>query len=303
MKLVNSAIVNGLVTNLFEPENISRPVKGYILYVHGGPGSHSAYFEKALQELPAYQNMDYGWVCYDQRGCGRSAGASSALTHSINRQDLSDICDQVKSALDVETIAIFGHSYGAFLAYDLLKHRPNLLLRLIIAGRSVDRRLAQQRSLSMDLLILKEDQPQEYMQALEILKCHNGSPWEVSKEIRGLMNSTERRKAFYWGNLKTMAWYDDLKSRVNIAENDDIYRQVRTSYYADNSQVLPIDVSILKQKTLWINGVHDYLMGGEMTGNPELAHIKSYRNSGHYPHLEQPEDFVRDVHYFLRGNS
>jgi hypothetical protein len=64
--------------------------------------------------------------------------------------------------------------------------------------------------------------------------------------------------------------------------------KVRDSIYA--GAVSAFDLGRLPRGSCLVVGYQDFLMGGELTS--EGADKIRYFRSGHYPHLEQPSDFV-----------
>ena len=49
---------------------------------------------------------------------------------------------------------------------------------------------------------------------------------------------------------------------------------------------------------LWINGIYDFMMAGE-TLDIFKKDIKTYKHSGHYPHIEEPYTLVKDIESFV----
>ena len=296
---VSTHAVNGLHVSVMTPSTCH----GHVLYVHGGPGSHSAYFERALQELTPYSEGNIGWICYDQRGCGRSpATPPRELTHERNLDDLSALIAEVQPRLPSPNkfLGVFGHSYGALLAYELGRRQPEATLRVILAGLSALPLQPRNRQLQIDLNLLKQQSPSAFQtHARAALMRHEGAPWQLAAEVRRLMPDASNRKLFLWGNLSAMNWYESLKSQVDIAENDDIYHAVRATVYADESGLGEIRPEDLSQPTLWINGFHDLLMGGESFDMVRHDCCRIFRGSGHYPHLEEPERFLAELRAFL----
>lgn len=295
MRLVNQMMVNGLYTSVHEPAD----PRGHILYVHGGPGSHGAHFEEAVKEVEAYKRLKYGLVSYDQRSCGRSDKSVEPMTHIRNIDDLRMLYHQLNAGDNLNLVGVFGHSYGAWLAYDMLLANPDIGIKLILAGRSVDRLLSRNRLVLIDLILLRIFQPEDYMELTQIIKNYDGPMWKLAKTIRSRMKDTTMRKMYYWGNLEIMRWYDQLKERVSIPDNDSVFHEVRETMYEDDANLRDFDPDLLEQDVLWINGFHDFLMGGELYSDSVDTPITTFLNSGHYPHLEEADRFVDVVNAFL----
>ncbi|MBI2343377.1 MAG: alpha/beta hydrolase [Deltaproteobacteria bacterium] len=273
--------------------------KGHILFVHGGPGSHSAYFEAALTTFPAYhERMPYGWVCYDQRGCGRS-GPSASVSHQGNIDDLAALVRTLGATDDTAPIALLGHSYGSWLLYDTLRQHPELVRKAVFVGRALDQRLSRVRSLLMDLLLLKLDQPDDYAQIRPTVGTETNPFLAAHREIIARMRFREKRNRFYWGNLEAMQWYEGVKQQSAVKENDTVMRAVADSLYQMTGPLGEFDFRALPTSVLLVNGFHDFLMGGE---TPPISAGVPYAilpGSGHYPHFEEPDRFVDLLVKFL----
>lgn len=272
----------------------------YVLFVHGGPGSHSAYFEAAIQKLPAYQSARIGWVVYDQRGCGRSAQSSPAdLTHADNMDDLASLCRTLPGVLPRPLRAVFGHSYGARLTYDTFKRHAEIDQHLILAGRSVYGADSMNLSTLMDLYILRDKHPEAFARAYEIVSKHDGDASDKFSEVRALLDEQERQRErgkYYWGNQQARSWYEGLKATVPVKDNDAVFEQVRGTYTEDHT--VHFNPASLTQKTTMVKGYWDFLMAGATTQGL-TTNVVTFNGSGHFPHFEEPEKFVGKLQALL----
>lgn len=90
---------------------VKRSGKGYpVLFIHGGPGSNSFYFEKEGGDVFSKKVQ---LIYLDQRGCGRSDSASSG-DYSLNRV-IKDF-DEVRQKLGYQQWMVIAHSFGGILA-------------------------------------------------------------------------------------------------------------------------------------------------------------------------------------------
>ncbi|MCR4703626.1 MAG: alpha/beta hydrolase [Saccharofermentans sp.] len=115
----------------------SNPV---ILFLHGGPLSPDA------MVTYAYSNDlldDYTFVCWDQRGCGRTYFANSDRDNSTVSfeqalDDLDVLTDYLCERFGCEKIIILGHSYGTVLGSRYVFDHPEKVLAYIGAGQFVN---------------------------------------------------------------------------------------------------------------------------------------------------------------------
>ena len=90
-------------------------------------------------------------------------------------------------------------------------------------------------------------------------------------------------------------WYEKLKQDVGLEENQDIFNRVVESI----STYFDFNPDEISQQLLWINGFHDFMMAGESMAMLKHPCIKTFYQSGHYPHFEEPQNFADQVKSFL----
>ena len=98
-----------------------------LLVLHGGPGCLSVYL-KPLEALAA----DRPVIFYDQLGCGNSPGPSDTTLWTI--EHFVEEIAQVREALDLNEIHLYGHSWGTMLAVDYMLTKPSGVQSLVLAG-------------------------------------------------------------------------------------------------------------------------------------------------------------------------
>jgi proline iminopeptidase len=106
-----------------------------VLVIHGGPGGRSR--AAPLQWLGG---RALRWLCWDQRGCGRSE-AADPLQHNTLAHTLADI-DALLDHCGVASVALLAGSWGAVVALEYLRTRPQrvngLLLRSAFLGSDAE---------------------------------------------------------------------------------------------------------------------------------------------------------------------
>lgn len=285
---------NGLHVTTLTPTNH----KGYILFVHGGPGGHAACFEEAVSELSSYRNGPFGWICYDQRSCGRSDKSLSGPTHEENISDLVGFIRHLQTEKQNSILGVLGHSYGGWLAFHTLTENRDLAYPLVVVASATDMRTAKNHSFAMDMFELRLDQPQVYERLLPELNNFQEPLWEFQKRIRKEAAPLKRRSLLMWGNLTTMAWYENIKKRVGMPESWELTHEI-SSKIGPNYMLKQIDPSLLEEKMLRIMGVHDFLMDGDQHYPGDRNNFTTFLKSGHYPHFEEPERFVKELRSFF----
>ena len=99
-----------------------------ILTLHGGPGAGHNY----LHALEALGN-EHPVIFYDQLGCGLADSPADEKIYTIQRS--VDEVDALRKALGLETVILYGHSWGAMLAIEYLcQGRGKGVEKLILGG-------------------------------------------------------------------------------------------------------------------------------------------------------------------------
>jgi len=90
---------------------VKRSGTGYpVLFIHGGPGSNSYYFEKEGGDV---FSKDVQLIYLDQRGCGRS---DTAKNNDYSLERVIKDFDEVRAKLGYTQWVVMAHSFGGVLA-------------------------------------------------------------------------------------------------------------------------------------------------------------------------------------------
>jgi proline iminopeptidase len=132
-----------------------------LVLLHGGPGSNHRYFLPHVLDLARTHRL----VFIDQRGCGRSGAASDPSLYTLDTM-VADL-DAVRSALELETFALLGHSFGGLLAqayaiHDLMSRRKSALSHLVLVGTA-----SSARAVDADFARIRKSLPARTRKAIE----------------------------------------------------------------------------------------------------------------------------------------
>jgi proline iminopeptidase len=121
------------------------------LFIHGGPGNTSHYFEPlpAAKMLEQHLHMIY----YDQRGGGRSASAKDS-NYSIKRMEL-DI-EEIRNFLNIKTWSVIGHSFGGLIMTAYAKDYPGHIRSLVYLHCSLNLNSVLHSHIENGIRLLKE---------------------------------------------------------------------------------------------------------------------------------------------------
>ncbi len=112
----------------YRSAGIDRDGRSTLLCLHGGPGATHEY----LRPIADLAERGYRTVFIDQLGCGRSDRPAdrSVFTVEHNVREVED----VRLALGLGRVHLFGSSYGGLLALAFAVRHPDSLRSLITAG-------------------------------------------------------------------------------------------------------------------------------------------------------------------------
>ncbi len=254
-----------------------------IVVLHGGPGAHHDYL------LPQYDRLARGreLFYYDQRGGGRSPVPRE--TPVGWREHVADLAG-LREALGLERMTILGYSWGGLLALLFLLEHPERVERLALVSpasltveyrREFDRRLAERASAP------------EIVRAREELRASG---------LRERAPAAYQRRAFELavaGYFRDFAAVKDLTSfRVTSRTQEAVWASLgeydlrpQLRQYASRFAIPPV---------LVVHGTYDPV---PIAGSRELAGLLradfAELPTGHCPHVEATDQFVRVLDNFL----
>lgn len=248
-----------------------------LLVIHGGPGLTHDYF------LPEFSRLAEGHllIFYDQRGCGRSAEPFE--DQLINLDQYIDDIETIRKELEFEKISILGHSWGAFLALHYGLIHSERVEKLILSNAIP--------------ISSKDNQVYEEECAKRL------APFQ--KELDELESSFEFKR--YFDRISYISCYNSEKAKdldFHFSSNDFThYQKVRILFNESLfSRPYTLDLSPLDAPTLIIHGDHDIIPPSIAESLHQKMPHSEYllmKQCGHYPHIEDPENFFRTINAFI----
>jgi proline iminopeptidase len=253
-----------------------------VLLVHGGPGHSSLSFKNSFDFLADQTRVIY----YDQRGSGNSQIKPEPADYTI--EQLVDELEALRrEVVKAEKIVIIGHSFGSALVQRYALKYPQCVEKMIIIGG---------------------------------IRINNGMPnrfiWKwfgpalYSTGLGFPPASPEAADAWFTASSEkdnTQRLFD--KQKTDLLENTGRlsfapWREISLSLVGSDFKN---ELRQLRTPTLVIYGAAD----SPFTGQPVAAELCSnlpncqsiaFNQSGHWPFLEQPEEFQKAIRDFLRAN-
>lgn len=257
-----------------------------LITIHGGPGTPHDYLQP-LRDLSNERPV----IFYDQLGCGKSSKPADLSLWQLDRfiTEFTLLVDQ----LPFDRLHIYGHSWGTIIAVEYALRYAHKTASLILASpcldmlRWKDDTTQQRNQLPIDIKnilesheLAKTTDSDEYLMAtMEYYKRHicrkNNWPEPMLLSMQGANNSVYQtiwgiNEFTVTGNIATYNCTDRLSEIIVpvllTCGRYDEATPTTTNYYAS------------------------------LLTNAEVA---IFENSGHVPHLEEEELYIKTLRQFL----
>lgn len=251
-----------------------------VLYLHGGPGSGSYWFEKFFG---SFLEQHYTMIYLDQRGVGRSSGNYES-DFSMDRM-VKDF-EEIRKELGYDSWLTLGHSFGGILQMGYYKRFPESVKGMIMVNCTLNIKQSFCESWS--------PKAAEFTGTPE-LPCPE-DPAELRKVLDSHITNLRSQNAFWKmgysepENEKIMdATYNDISnwngSFGNLALGIGDYW---VNYKVDSKKVnVPV---------LYFYGTEDWMVGPDhYKGIDFPKEIKWKSEGGHMPFMENREDLEKAV--------
>jgi proline iminopeptidase len=268
-----------------------------LVVLHGGPGLNFDYLAPDLTPLEEHFTLIY----YDQRGAGRSTLISEPefLTVSAHVADL----ESVRRHFGLDRMALFGHSWGALLAAYYSIEYPDHLSAIVLSSPSTPRQnpyFDDFRSRIMrwmdstaveQVQRLRDDRLNENINAIEscesfwnlFIPGYFADPFDLRtiERMQGIFCSGSEESLRNGMIAGTHTWAS--------IENFDIREEL-------SEVVLPVLIITGTEDIFPAEAMYEW---GAAYPNSRLVLLEG---AGHYPQVEQPEEFFRTVIEFLNND-
>jgi len=260
-----------------------------VIVIHGGPGAASDYL-RPLEGLAA----DRPVIFYDQLGCGKSDRPQDKTLWRIERfvTELS----QVRSALGLKEVHIYGHSWGTMVAVDYMLTKPAGVKSLTLASPC----LSAKRWVE-DAKVLVAELPPDTQKAIS---SHEKAGTTDSKEYDAAVTEYLRRHL-----CRLNPWPEDL-TRSFSASNSEIYRimwgpsefhptgNLKTFERTDRLREITVP-------TLFTAGRYDEATPGATAwyrSHAPNSSLRIFQKSSHLAMHEEREAYLKVLREFMKRN-
>lgn len=268
-----------------------------VLFLHGGPGYNSYSF--AALEGPLLEKS-LRMIYLDQRGSGRS---ERPVDRDYKMQTLVADIEALRKSLGVAKLAIIAHSFGGMLALEYTAAHPERVAKLVLVDILWDAPLqCRYRRRALEAL-----RPEAYARvAKDTVDSAGTRRSDCELEFRGLQGA--EREAF---SNQTM--FPDSARRLvqdSIDKASGLRNTGELSNTLFNAGLLNYQFTAfdkLPMPVLVVVGGKDRAVGGPpqevLTARLKHAKMVELPNGGHFPYLEEPQEFAKAVIAFVIGRG
>ncbi|MHA6280933.1 alpha/beta fold hydrolase [Salinimicrobium sp. CAU 1759] len=250
-----------------------------LLYLHGGPGSGSYWFEKLMG---SFMEQHFRVIYLDQRGVGRS-GSAPNQDYSLDRMALD--FEEVRKALGFENWLTLGHSFGGILQMGYAEKFPAAQKGMIMLNCTIN---------------LPESACQSWIPKAaefvgEAYTC-DGDTLALPQRM-GEFGGKLREKDIFWKmgsrNPETFAKLDEISGEIENFNYDLGRYALNYPEYWENFKPLSAK---MEKPVLYFYGSTDFMVGPEHYKGLEFANLLLWKSEGgHVPFIEDKEDLEKAI--------
>ncbi|MBR6172962.1 MAG: alpha/beta hydrolase [Eubacterium sp.] len=297
---------------LMTGKNVKNPV---IIYLHGGPASPDTFCTYTFAD---YLTDDYTFICWDQRGCGRTYYKNEAAdpqnvtaTYEQALTDLDELVDYALQRFGQQKVILMGHSYGTILGSRYAQAYPEKVSALVSVAQVTS--LEKTDLYSYRDALARAQEAGEDTRDLEkayIAFCAEKSgknQMALRKETAKYHPVRVRDNAIWMSATSPYFGMDDLKwFLVQLGDLNEYYKLNRQLfdetldfdiYRMDNHYQMP--VYFISGTDDWIcplDSVEEYM---DSISAPEKSLVR-FTGCGHNVQYSKPEQFAETVKEILK---
>ena len=248
-----------------------------LLVHHGGPGLDHTVIAPHLAPMAQHLCL----ICYDHRGSGRSTQPRGGDAYRIDRF-VADI-EGVTKSLGLERFALLGHSFGGIAALNFALAHPGVLSHLVLVCSPTSHQFIDDVEVALP----------DYLDAQALSELSSLQDSEPSDHV--IRRSLELLAPIYFRD----------PGHVSELRLDSVRFGPQTQAVWDSMEGFDLGPRLgeIKVPTLVITGAYDRAVtperGREVADALPKGKLLVMKGSGHYPFVEEPEEFLSAVLGFL----
>jgi proline iminopeptidase len=257
-----------------------------VVLLSGGPGFDVDYLLPVADFLPA----GYQRIFFEQRGTGRSRVAHMTAENMTLRLVIEDL-EALRLHLKQERLFLLGHSWGAMLAMAYAAAHPDRIDRMVLIGSggpTLD--FAERFGDNIAARLRPED-----LEARRYWESPDRRGTDPEKAALGAMKAIV--PGYFFDRAKALAFAADLKDGT-------FHPAVNSLLMGDLNKAYDLRAGLQKvdRPVLIIQGYQDPVSDKTADDIHALlsgSTLRFINKSGHFPWIEQPDEFRRAITSFL----
>jgi pimeloyl-ACP methyl ester carboxylesterase len=265
-----------------------RTQKAPLVLIHGGPSLSSEYLDSISDEKLSLN--DRSLVLYDQLGCGWSSIPQEDEWYGIENMavDLTELLCHLQKEYKMDKYHLCGHSLGGAIGYEVLRSQiagnvgiesMPLCLSFILSNASTNFKLSDSE------------------------RCRLYDQFQAQQDSDGRISSKDLHENFFRAHIcRTTEIPPALKSALT--------RRGKV-WSANDYDAVPLGEDSRFPPVLIIRGEHDFITETCTSAWNDLIGRRGARtiqkvvmtDCAHYPHLEHPMEYAREIHFFCSSTE
>lgn len=268
---------------------VKRSGTGYpVLFIHGGPGSNSYYFEKEGGDV---FSKDVQLIYLDQRGCGRS---DTARNNDYSLERVIKDFDEVRQQLGYPQWMVMAHSFGGVLATEYAYRYQHTIKAMVYLNCTINVPYTAAAGIKKGVEFLGNDADTNYFfnDSIPVLQR-----WG---DMFGKLREKNITYQLMFDKPESKALDDSLMQQPFLKW---VYAQKLWNYPEYFKDFSP-ETAAIQVPVLVISGTRDYTIGIDHYKLMQFPHMQlKIVEGGHALYLEHNKELYDAVSPFLKRNA
>lgn len=246
------------------------------LFVHGGPGQGSYYWEKLAGD---FCEKEYQMIYVDQRGCGRS---SSPTDNNYSAERIIQDFEEIREELHIEEWVVMGHSFAGILQTLYASKYPDRISYMLMFNCTLN---------------LKKSLEQSYLPAVSEFLQLGDNPFLLNQKVPLAERLDSMQQLF---STREDVWklsFASIESAIKFSETYRGFEKWNTDYrdYVFSSEDYMNDFTPLSQEinipVMFLYGKSDINIGGNHYLDIKFPNVELYPiEGGHMEFIHNQKD-------------
>jgi len=276
--------------------------KKVLLYLHGGPGASCLDFHNQAVAIGERHKV----IAIDQYGVLRSDAIPADEAYGMRTQ--IDMLEQMRRDLNIERWSLLGHSYGGMLACLYANLFPDSISTVIYECPGFN---FKQSFKTVTKYFLAFFQQENHEKGIKL--CNENLAKEFQDGDRAIMNTWAEMSQIVHDQkvrnyLHSVSFAEYEKNRPTAGIPKEWWQKANTHFekLIQDGEMFSNFLGLLdqnRQPSLLITGDYDPACGEDQIdyfiNHAPKAHHKAFHNSGHFPRIEQAQEYTECVCDFI----